>query len=64
MSNTLVDETGGSVNISGDTGKISGKNFLKGKEESLKDKLYADFEFTDLEGKTEKITVKMNVTVK
>ncbi len=55
LSNSVIDRTGGSVNIEGDLGKASGKGIIIGSKvnsiEELKENLWIELKTTDLEGK-------------
>jgi len=55
LSNTVIDQTGGTVNINGDLGQISGKGVVIGGMgetiDNLKENLWFELKTTDLNGK-------------
>ena len=55
LSNSVIDQTGGAVNVEGDLGKSSGEGVIIGSKveniDELKDNLWFELETTDLDGK-------------
>ena len=68
MSNSVIDETGGSVNISGDLGRMSGEGLLTGSKidnvSDLKNNLYFELSFVNLDGVESTYQIQLTVTDK
>lgn len=66
MSNSVVDQTGSSINISGDLGKMSGEDIIiRSKVENaneLKNNLYFELNTTDLSGEQNTYQVQLTIT--
>lgn len=66
MSNSVVDQTGSTINVAGVLGKMSGKDILIGtkveKANELKDNLYFELNTTDLNGNQNTYQVQLTVT--
>ena len=66
LSNSVVDQTDGSVNVSGDLGKMSGANLLIGNKvdasEDLLHSLFFELRITPINGEQRVYEVQMEVT--
>ena len=66
LSNSVIDQTGGSVNVGGDLGKASGKGIITGNKvkssEELKENLWFELKPTDLEGKENVYQIQLALT--
>lgn len=66
MHNSVVDQTGGSINVPGDLGRMSGENLLIGNKaetaSELTDSLYFELSITDLSGKQKTFQLQLRVT--
>ena len=60
LSNSVVDQTGGAIGVSGVTGKISGANILHGAEaKDWMNHLYFELKTTDLSGQENVFTLQL-----
>lgn len=60
LSNSVIDQTGGSVHVSGDTGKISGTNILHGADaQDWMNHLYFELKTTGLSGQDNVFTLQL-----
>ncbi|WP_242880250.1 hypothetical protein [Eisenbergiella tayi] len=62
MSFVVEDMTGGTVNISGDTGKISGDIMTKIGTDELQNNLFFELKTTDLNGEENEFQLQLTVT--
>ena len=66
MHNSVVDQTGGSINVAGNLGRIAGKDILIGNKaenaSDLTDNLYFELITTDLSGKQNTIQLQLIAT--
>ena len=66
LSNSVIDQTGSSVNVGGDLGKASGKGIIIGSKvksiEELKENLWFELKTTDLEGKENVYQIQLTLT--
>ena len=66
MHNSVVDQTGGSIIVTGDLGRMSGENLLIGNKtetaSELTDSLYFELSTTDLSGKQNTFQLQLRVT--
>lgn len=66
MHNSVVDQTGGSINVTGNLGRIAGKDILIGNKtdnvSDLTDNLYFELITTDLSGKQDTFELQLTVT--
>ena len=62
MSFVVEDMTGGTVNISGDTGKISGDIMTKIGTDELQNNLFFELKTTDLNGEENEYQLQLTVT--
>ena len=66
MSNSVVDQTNGSINVSGDLGRMSGKDILIGNKveniSELRDNLYFELTTTSSDGTQTTYQVQLTVT--
>jgi len=66
MSNSVIDQTGGSVNVEGDLGKASGKGIVIGskvnKIEDLRENLWFELKTTDLNGAETVYKIQLTLT--
>lgn len=66
MHNSVVDQTGSTINLAGDLGKMSGEDIIIGskveKTNELKDNLYFELNTTDLNGNQNTYQVQLTVT--
>lgn len=66
LSNHIVDQTGGSVNINGDLGQVFGENCITGNRagtiDALMDNLWFELKITDLTGATQVYQVQLILT--
>lgn len=66
MHNSVVDQTGGSINVTGNLGRIAGKDILIGNKaenvSDLTDNLYFELITTDLSGKQDAFELQLTAT--
>jgi len=66
LSNSVVDQTGGTISIEGDLGKGAGDGFIIGnkveKIDDLKENLWFELKTTDLNGNEEAYQVQLTLT--
>jgi len=66
MHNSVVDQTGGSINVTGNLGRIAGKDILTGNKtdnvSDLTDNLYFELITTDLSGKQDAFELQLTAT--
>ena len=66
MHNSVVDQTGGSINVTGDLGRMTGENLLIGNKtetvSELTDSLYFELGISDLSGKQNTFQLQLRVT--
>ena len=66
LSNSVVDQTGGTISIEGDLGKGAGDGFIIGnkvkKIDALKENLWFELKTTDLNGNEEVYQVQLTLT--
>ena len=66
LSNSVVDQTGGTISIEGDLGKGAGDGFIIGnkveKIDNLKENLWFELKTTDLNGNEEAYQVQLTLT--
>lgn len=66
MHNSVVDQTGGSINVTGDLGRMTGENLLIGNKtetvSELTDSLYFELGISDLSGKQNTFQLHLMVT--
>ncbi len=66
MHNSVVDQTGGSIIVTGDLGRMAGENLLIGNKtetaSELTDSLYFELSTTDLSGKQNVFQLHLMVT--
>ncbi len=66
MHNSVVDQTGGTININGDLGKMSGEDIIIGNKleniNELNNNLYFELNTTDLNGEQDTYQVQLTVT--
>ena len=66
MHNSVVDQTGGSINVTGNLGRIAGKDVLIGNKvenvSDLTDNLYFELITTDLSGKQNTFELQLTAT--
>ena len=66
LSNSVVDQTGGTISIEGDLGKGTGDGFIIGnkveKIDDLKENLWFELKTTDLNGNEEAYQVQLTLT--
>lgn len=66
LSNSVIDQTGGSVNVDGDLGSISGKGIIIGSKvesiEELSENLWFELKTTDLSGKENVYQIQLTLT--
>jgi len=66
LSNSVVDQTGGTISIEGDLGKGAGDGFIignkVGKIDDLKENLWFELKTTDLNGNEEAYQVQLTLT--
>lgn len=66
MHNSVVDQTGGSINVTDDLGRMSGKDILIGNKtenvSELTDNLYFELSTMDLDGKQNTFQLQLIVT--
>ena len=66
LSNSVVDQTGGTISIEGDLGKGTGDGFIIGnkveKRDDLKENLWCELKTTDLNGNEEVYQVQLILT--
>lgn len=66
MHNSVVDQTGGSINVAGNLGRIAGKDVLIGNKaenvSDLTDNLYFELITTDLSGKQNTFELQLTAT--
>ena len=62
ISNSVADETGGSLEISGSTGKVTGDFLAKTDAEQLTDHLYCELKTTGLNGSQNEYQLQLNAT--
>ena len=66
MHNSVVDETGGSIIVTGDLGRMAGENLLIGNKtetaSELTDSLYFELSTTDLSGKQNTFQLQLRAT--
>lgn len=61
LSNSVIDQTGSAVNISGDLGKIAGSDIIGREIESI-DNLWFELKTTDLNGKENVYQLQLTLT--
>lgn len=66
LSNSVVDQTGGTVSVEGDLGKGAGAGFIIDnkveKIDDLKENLWFELKTTDLNGKEEVFRIQLSIT--
>lgn len=66
LSNSVIDQTGGTVNVDGDLGKVSGKGIIIGSKvksiEEWKENLWFELKTTDLNGKETVYKIQLTLT--
>ena len=66
MSNSVVDQTGSSINVSGDLGRMSGEDIIIGSKveeaDDIKNNLYFELNTTDLYGEQNTYQLQLAVT--
>ena len=65
LSNSVIDQTGGSVNVDSDLGSISGEGILGNEVKSvddLKENLWFELKTTDLDGKENVYQIQLTLT--
>lgn len=66
LSDSVVDQTGGSVNVDGDLGKASGKGFIIGSKvesiDELRENLWFELKTTDLNGEENVYQIQLVLT--
>lgn len=65
LSNSVIDQTGGAVNVEGDLGKSSGKGVIIGSKveniDDLKDNLWFELKTIELNGKENVYTIQIDI---
>lgn len=66
LSNSVVDQTGGTISVEGDLGKGAGDGFIIGnkveKIDDLKENLWFELKTTDLNGNEEVFRIQLSIT--
>uniref|UniRef100_UPI004055AACA hypothetical protein n=1 Tax=Agathobacter sp. TaxID=2021311 RepID=UPI004055AACA len=66
MSNSVVDQTGSSINVSGDLGRMSGEDIIIGSKvdnaDDIKNNLYFELNTTDLNGEQNTYQLQLTIT--
>ena len=61
-SNKVTDMTGGTITISGETGKVSGDILKEAELDELQNNLYFELKTTNLEGEENTYSLQLTVT--
>ena len=62
LSNSVIDMTGGTIGIAGETGKISGDVLKREEEDDLQNNLYFELKTTNLDGEENTYQLQLTVT--
>ena len=62
LSNSVIDMTGGTIGIAGETGKISGDVLKRAEEDDLQNNLYFELKTTNLDGEENIYQLQLTVT--